>query len=186
MSTRWIWCQGLKQIITHVLTLQHAYYCFSWDVFVGVLGDIVCDRRRPVFDQIHQVGKPRVVELRLSCHSCNDDVKGCICGRVGRDGSDTPRTQKILLVLIGDISRGVGGQIMHLISLRAFMVIFIFTYCMFDLLDFFHCCFSINQPQYTYRDGHIALLHRELVPKGSEETIQSKFCWCIRCHEGRG
>lgn len=99
-------------------------YCFSWDVVVGVPGDIVCDGRKPVFDQSHQVGKPRVEELRLSCSSCNDDVEGCICGRVGWYGSDTPRTPKILLLLIVDISCEGKTQTMHLISLKVFVFIF--------------------------------------------------------------
>lgn len=57
--------------------------CFSWAIFVGVLDDIACDGREPVLGKSHHVGEPRVEELQLSRSSCNDDVEGCICGRVG-------------------------------------------------------------------------------------------------------
>lgn len=64
--------------------------CFSWAVVVGVLDDIVCDGREPVFGKNYNLGEPRVEELRLSCSSCNDDVQGGICGRVGWNISDSP------------------------------------------------------------------------------------------------
>lgn len=37
--------------------------CFSWAVAVGVLDDIVCEGREPVFAKSHNVGEPRVEEL---------------------------------------------------------------------------------------------------------------------------
>lgn len=68
--------------------------CFSHTVVVGLLDDIIRDEREPVFAKIHNVGEPRVEGLQLSCSSCNDDVQGCICGRVGWYIRDTPRIQK--------------------------------------------------------------------------------------------
>lgn len=61
---------------------------------IGVLDYIVCDRREPVFGKCQKVGGPRVEELQLSCSSCNDDVHGCIGGRVGWHISNTPRIKK--------------------------------------------------------------------------------------------
>ncbi len=69
------------------------------DLAVGVLDYIVCERREPVFANNHSVGEPRVEELLLSRRSCNNDVQGCICGRVGRYVSDSPRIKKNTLPL---------------------------------------------------------------------------------------
>lgn len=36
---------------------------FSWVVVVGVLDDVVCGKREPVFGESHNLGEPRVEEL---------------------------------------------------------------------------------------------------------------------------
>lgn len=56
---------------------------FLWDIIVAVLDDIVCDGGEPVFGEYDDVGVPRVVELQLPGGSYDDDVEGCIGGRVG-------------------------------------------------------------------------------------------------------
>lgn len=70
--------------------------CFLWVVVVGGLDDVVCDGWRPVFDNIHNPGEPWVEELLLPGSSCDDDVQGCFCGRVGRYAGHTPEEQTLL------------------------------------------------------------------------------------------
>lgn len=55
-----------------------------------------------------------------------------------------------------------------------------------DLPDFIHGRFRIDEPQRAYGDGHVALLHGQLVVKGPEETVQGVFSRGVRGHEGTG
>lgn len=84
--------------------------CSSWDVVVGVLGHIICDRRKPVFGDNYKVCEPRVEKLWLPCRSRNDDVQCSICGGVGWYISDAPRIEKIL-TLNSKISQNTQCQI---------------------------------------------------------------------------
>lgn len=67
---------------------------FLWHVIVAVLDDIVCDGGEPVFGDYDDVGEPRVEELLLPGGSYNDDVEGCICGRVGWQINDPSGKQR--------------------------------------------------------------------------------------------
>lgn len=146
-----------------------------WVVIVGVLDDVVCDRREPVFGERHYLCEPRVEELQLSRRSCLNDSECRIFGRIGWYSSDIPGTPKNTLPYCEKI-----------ISYKVSVVIVLRNTCMLDSLDFCHSWFSINEPQCTYWDRHVAFLHSQLMLKDPEESVQGIFCWGVWCHKGTG